>query len=365
MQFSVGISDFYYGTKLSTMIAKGRTHEPVRHFFQYTGEDSGYFYNVLPGAEVIHCLSSYQDIKVIDTIDFGRCLLLDEKMMLCTVEEHEYHELIIHPSCLQLENFKHALILGGGDCFSARDLLKYPISSVDMIELDEVVVQVCRKEFAHELGGIFEDNRFQIHYQDAFNFSSGKKYDYIALDLTDPDETTELSLPIYTKESFEKIKTNMSEKSILAIQAGCPISMPSMFQETLTVLRGMFKYVAAYGKYISMYGGYQYFICCSDEYDVQKPDFDMINSNIKKYGFEHFKIYSPDYHNLLLQEFEIFTSKKSIHYAEIESKLKDQRQAELISRMSDNEILSVIDEKALPNLLKTINQQEEDNTHKE
>ena len=356
MQFSFGISDFHYGTKLSEMIAKGKGkyNEKVRHFFQYTGEDSGYFYNVLPGGEVIHCLSKYQDIKIIDTIDFGRCLLLDEKMMMCSVEEHEYHELIIHPSCLQLKEFKHALILGGGDCFSARYLLKYPVETVDMIELDEVVVQVCRKEFAVELGNIFEDKRFNIYYQDALNFSSEKKYDYIALDLTDPDETTNLSLPLYTQDFFDKIKNNMSDKSILAIQAGCPISMPIMFQETLNILRKTFKYVAAYGKYISMYGGYQYFIYCSDEYDVQNPDFDIIKQNIKKYGFDNFKIYSPEYHDLLLKEFSIFTSKKSLHYAEVENQLKNQRQAELISRMNDNEIQNVIDEKALPQLLKTI-----------
>lgn len=354
MQFSVGISDFYYGTKISEMIAKGKSDEQVRHFFQYTGEDSGYFYNVLPGGESMHCLSKYQDIKIIDTIDFGRCLLLDEKMMLCSVEEHEYHELIIHPSCLQIVDFQHALILGGGDCFTARDLLKYPIKSVDMIELDEVVVQVCRKEFAKELGNIFEDSRFNIHYQDAFNFSSEKKYDYVALDLTDPDETTNLSLPMYTQESFEKIKGYMSDNSILAVQAGCPISMPIMFQETLAILRKMFKYVAAYGKYISMYGGYQYFIYCSDKYDVQNPNFDTINKHMNEYGFSNLKIYSPDYHDLLLKEFLIFTSQKSIRYAEVETQQKNLRQADLISRMSDNEILKVIDEKALPQLLKTI-----------
>ena len=41
-------------------------------------------------AEIIHCLSQYQDIKIIETIDFGRCLLLDEQMMLSTVEAHDY-----------------------------------------------------------------------------------------------------------------------------------------------------------------------------------------------------------------------------------------------------------------------------------
>lgn len=354
MQFNIGISDFYYGTKLAKMIAKDKKHEEVRHFFQYTGEDSGYFYNVLPGAQINHCLSQYQDIKVIDTVDFGRCLLLDEKMMLCTVEEHEYHELIIHPSCLQLNEFNHALILGGGDCFAARDILKYPVKSVDMIELDEVVVQVCRHDFSKELGNIFEDSRFKIHYQDANSFTSDKKYDYIALDLTDPDETTNLSLSLYSEESLMKIKNHMSEHSILAIQAGCPIYMPVMFQETLSVLKKMFKYVASYGKYISMYGGYQYFIYCSDTYEVNKPDFDVIKSNIQKYGFTDFKIYSPEYHDLLLKEFEIFTSKKSEHYATIERNEKNIRQAELIGRMSDKEILNVIDQNALPNLVKDL-----------
>lgn len=352
MQISIGISDFYYGTQISKMIANGKRDEKVHHFFQYTGEDSGYFYNVLPGAQITHCMSQYQDIKVIDTVDFGRCLLLDEKMMLCTVEEHEYHELLIHPSCLQLTEFNNALILGGGDCFSASYLLKYPVKHVDMIEIDEVVVQVCQKDFSNELGNIFEDSRFKIHYQDATTFTTDKKYEYIALDLTDPDETTNLSLSLYSEDALRNVKQHLAAKSILAIQAGCPIYMPVMFQETLATLRKLFKYVGAYGKYVSMYGGYQYFIYCSDEYNVEKPNFETINSNIKKYGFDNFKIYSPEYHDLLLREFNIFTSKKSQHYATIERQNKNIRQTQLIERMTDNEILNVIDEKALPQLLK-------------
>lgn len=348
MQLSIPVKDFYYGTSIAKMIAKSKKNEPLKQFYQYIGEDCGYFYNILPGSELIHCISQYQDIKIVESIDFGRSLLLDEKMMLCTVEESEYHDLLVHPACLQLESFKNALILGGGDCFTARTILRYPVENIDMIELDEVVVQVCAKFFEKELTGVFDDPRLKIHYQDANEFKTLTKYDYISMDLTDPDEITNLSLSLYSKPSFEKIKTYMSDKSILTLQAGCPLSMATIFQEIYTVLQETFKYVGVYGKYMTMYGGFQYFIYCSDHYDVSNPDWQLINDNIKKYGFTSFETFSPEYLRILLEEFKTFTFHKSLKCATVEKDRKIKRHAELIGRLSEDN--QVIDPNNLPSL---------------
>lgn len=274
-------------------------------FKHQTAKDSGYYFH---GNILEHQKSQYQDLKIIDNLDYGKTLLLDDKVMLTVNGEHEYHELIIHPSCLQLNEYNNALVIGGGDCFAVKTLLYYPFKKVDMVELDKAVVDICKVHFKDELGDIFTDSRLEIHYQDAFKFCSGLKYDYIALDLTDPD--MDISSSLYSEEALKNIKGMMSKESILAIQCASPFEFAEVFENTLKTL-SMFKYVAAYGKYMTMYGTYQYFIYCSDHFNVSSPDMEHIKKNIELFNWNNFKIYSPEYHQLLLEEYKIHARIKS------------------------------------------------------
>lgn len=278
--------------------------EQFKHQIQL---DSGYFFN---GIVLHHQKSQFQDIKIIENKDYGRTLLLDNKVMLCERDEHEYHELIVHPACLQLYNFKNALIIGGGDCFTAKSVLQYPFINVDLVEIDKDVVDVCKEYFKEPLGNIFQNTRFNIFYEDAFQFKSDKLYDYIALDLTDPD--MDISQSLYSEYAFEDIKKKMSESSILTVQAASPFDYALTFQKTFKTLSKLFKNVAAYGKYMGMYGTYQYFIYCSDIYEVDQPDYLHIYTNIMNLNLEKMKIYTPKYHDLLLEEYRIHSQFKSI-----------------------------------------------------
>lgn len=282
--------------------------EKIR-FSSQTGKDSGYYFYVKDSNILHQHVSQYQDVKIIENQDFGRTLLLDNKVMLCLKEEHEYHELIVHPSCLQLKKHNKALVIGGGDCFTAKTLSQYPFTKIDMVEIDADVVGVCKHYFKEQLGNIFDNPQFQIYYEDAFKFHSDLLYDYIALDLTDPD--TDISSSLYSQEALSNIKKMMSRESILAIQCASPFDFANVFQQTIKTLSN-FKHVAAYGKYMKMYGTYQYFIYCSDHFDVENPNFQQIKKNIDNLSLNDLKIYSPEYHELLLKEYQIHARIKSL-----------------------------------------------------
>ena len=90
--------------------------------------------------------SEFQQIDVFESPEFGRFLTLDGYMMLTEKDEFIYHEMITHVPMAIHPNPKHILVIGGGDGGTVRELLKYDcVERIDLVEIDEEVVEVCRK----------------------------------------------------------------------------------------------------------------------------------------------------------------------------------------------------------------------------
>src|SRR5690606_28062953 len=70
--------------------------------------------------------SAYQEIEVIDTVDFGRMLLLDGIIQTSVRDEFIYHEMLAHVPLFVHPNPKRVLIIGGGDGGTLRETLKHP-----------------------------------------------------------------------------------------------------------------------------------------------------------------------------------------------------------------------------------------------
>ena len=69
-------------------------------------------------------VSEYQRVDIFDTVEFGRALVLDGRIMITERDEFIYHEMITHvPLCVN-PLIKKVLLIGGGDGGSARELLK-------------------------------------------------------------------------------------------------------------------------------------------------------------------------------------------------------------------------------------------------
>lgn len=132
--------------------------------------------------------SEFQRIDVFQSKEFGRFLTLDGFMMLTQKDEFIYHEMIVHVPMAVHPDPKNVLIIGGGDGGAARELAKYDcIQSIDVVEIDEAVVSVC-KEFLPQTACGFEDERVTLHYQDGLKFIRKYEnyYDIIIVDSTDP-----------------------------------------------------------------------------------------------------------------------------------------------------------------------------------
>ena len=103
----------------------------------------------------------------------------------------------------QLSIFNNALIIGGGDGLCAKRILEYPFKKVVQVEIDKYVSQLAEKYFKSQLENTFYDERLVLKEQDALQyFPSVEKYNFIALDLTDPQEDNQLSNNLFNDGKY-------------------------------------------------------------------------------------------------------------------------------------------------------------------
>ena len=64
--------------------------------------------------------TQYQAVDVLDSETFGRCLVLDGKTQSTEVDEHIYHEALVHPALLHDSGPRSVFVGGGGDGATLR-----------------------------------------------------------------------------------------------------------------------------------------------------------------------------------------------------------------------------------------------------
>ncbi len=165
--------------------------------------------------------SEFQRIDVFDSPEFGRFLTLDGYMMLTEKDEFIYHEMITHVPMAVHPNVKKVLVIGAGDGGVVRELVRYPeIETIDMVEIDPLVVEVCKK-YLPKTACRFDDPRLNIYYEDGLRFVRFKEneYDLIIVDSTDPFGPGE---GLFTREFYGNCCNALKEDGILVNQHESP-----------------------------------------------------------------------------------------------------------------------------------------------
>lgn len=165
--------------------------------------------------------SEFQRIDVFESYEFGRFLTLDGYMMLTERDEFIYHEMITHVPMAVHPHVKDVLVIGAGDGGVARELSRYDdIERIDVVEIDERVVEVCRKWLPQTACG-FDDPRVHMHYEDGLKFirRADASYDLIIVDSTDPFGPGE---GLFTKEFYGNCFKALREDGIMVNQHESP-----------------------------------------------------------------------------------------------------------------------------------------------
>ena len=136
--------------------------------------------------------TKFQHAVCVDSILYGKILFLDGASQSSEVDEHIYHEMLVHPVMSGMRSDISVLIIGGGEGATLREVLRYPgVSSVTMVDIDEELVKLCQEHMPEWADThIWNDRRARIVYQDIWDFFSEckEKYDVVVVDLVDPDD---------------------------------------------------------------------------------------------------------------------------------------------------------------------------------
>ena len=79
----------------------------------------------LKGKVIVDERSPFQRITIIESLRYGKGLLLDGCWMTSLKDEKYYHECLVHPALSSIDEKSNVLIIGGGDGGTARECVKY------------------------------------------------------------------------------------------------------------------------------------------------------------------------------------------------------------------------------------------------
>jgi len=165
--------------------------------------------------------SPYQQIDVVKTANHGVVLIHDGIVMLTERDEFIYHEMIAHAALFVHPNPQNILVIGGGDGGTVREVLKHEsIKRVVMVEIDEVVVDLCRR-FLPSVSQALEDPRLEIIFDDGIHYAAEtrERFDIAIIDSTDPVGP---GIGLFEKPFYKNIVKILSDQGILVTQAESP-----------------------------------------------------------------------------------------------------------------------------------------------
>ena len=100
--------------------------------------------------QIVHSeQSKYQKIVMTRRGHFLR-LYLNGHLQFASVDEHRYHEALVHPALSMVSNRERVLIIGGGDGLTAREVQKYAdVRQIDLVDLDPAVTHFGPAQYLH------------------------------------------------------------------------------------------------------------------------------------------------------------------------------------------------------------------------
>ncbi len=241
--------------------------DPDKHkwFHDYISPDLTMLHSV---KEVVYSgQSKFQSIDIINTGSFGICLILDGKIQSSEKDEFIYHEALVHPAMLAHPKPEKVFIAGGGEGCTLREVLAHKtVEKVVMVDIDEEVINICRRFLPSFHQNSFDDSRAELHFTDARKYLEGSedKFDVIIIDLADPLAKGPARL-LYTQEFYQIVQQRLKPDGIMSVQAeSAGWTELQNFTAIANTLKTVFPIVRPYLAYIPSFNDEWGFISASE-----------------------------------------------------------------------------------------------------
>ncbi len=198
--------------------------------FEHTGSSIGF--RVTRKLDEVQ--SPFQKIEIFESTDWGNIMLIDGAMMLTSRDNFFYHEMMAHPALFTHAAPKRAVIIGGGDCGTLREVLRHPgVEKATQCDIDEQVTRMAEKYFP-ELCESNADPRAELLFDDGIAYMANcepNSVDIVIVDSTDPVGPAE---GLFNKAFFESCHRALKADGILVQQSESPLALLKLIQEMRT-----------------------------------------------------------------------------------------------------------------------------------
>lgn len=228
---------------------------PYKWFFETTTAVEGHTHAI--SRTIVSRQTRFQLMEIMETLSYGKCLVLDGRIQSSQGDEFIYHEALVHPGLLAHPGPRRAMVIGGGEGATVREILRYKtIAECVMVDIDGEVVEECRRHLPEMHQGAFDDPRTRLLHEDARAYLQGtdERFDLIVVDLVEPLEEGPACL-LFTREFYTLVRDRLTDQGVMTMQAGMTkVNELAFFSAVSRTLRDVFPVVAPYQAFVSCFG---------------------------------------------------------------------------------------------------------------
>ncbi len=245
--------------------------------------------NIFDDRVILSKQTKYQKIIMTQNKEDVR-LFIDGNVQFSSIDEHRYHELLIHVPMSLTKHRENVLILGGGDGLATRELLKYnDIKSITVVDLDKDITDLAKtNRIIKELNeNSFLNPKVEVINTDAFKFveNSDKLFDVIIIDLPDPNNSSLARL--YSREFYKIIRKKLAKQGLLVSQSTSPyFSAEAYWCVNETLKAAGFKHTYPYHVYVPSFGDWGFILASNQKVDIQNFDLSVQTKYLDKETFK-------------------------------------------------------------------------------
>lgn len=238
--------------------------------------------------------TAQQHLVLFENRFFGRVLMLDGAVQLTSRDEFIYHEMMTHVPLFAHGRARKVLVIGGGDCGIAREVLRHPgVERLTQVEIDPSVVEFARAYLPELAEPVIADPRFELVIGDgaAYVTQASRRFDVIIVDSTDPVGPGAV---LFTRDFYAACRNALADGGVLVTQNGAPFLQADELVASLAHFRSLFADAACYLATVPTYvGGPLAIGWASDDASLRTVDADILSERHRAAGGFETRYWTP------------------------------------------------------------------------
>jgi spermidine synthase len=241
--------------------------------------------------------TEHQHLVLFEHKFFGKMLMLDGATQITKKDEFIYQEMMSHVPMFAHGNAKDVLIIGGGDCGIAEEVLKHKtVRRLTQVEIDASVIEFSKEHYPEFTKPVFADKRFESVIDDGMKYvaRTDRRFDAIIVDSTDPQGPGKV---LFSQKFYAACKRCMNPGGVMVTQNGVPIFQPVELVSSVKKFKKLFAegacYVAAIPTYV---GGHMAMGWATDNHRLRETPVKTIADRYRKAGSFKTQYWTPDVH---------------------------------------------------------------------